>query len=103
MESGGDLLLNDFGCLLPSVHKRDPGINQGQQLRRIQAPETLLSDLQQFPNQGGGGLHSFEPLARRRPQSDRGEGRLHHVRRAQMPPVLLRELIERDQALPVRV
>ncbi len=64
MESCGDLLLNDLGCLLRAVDKWDPGIDQGQYLRRIQAPKGLLGDLQQFPDQGRGGLHPFEPFAR---------------------------------------
>lgn len=101
MESGGDLLLNDFGCLLRSVGTRDPGIDQRQQLRRIQAPDALLGDLEQFPDQGRGGLHSFEPLACRGPKPDRRKRRLDHVGGAQMAPVLLRKLINGDEPFPI--
>lgn len=63
MESGGDLLVADMS-LLPSIDIAGASIYGRQQLRVIEPPEGLLPDLQQFPDQGPGGLHTFEPLAR---------------------------------------
>lgn len=103
MESGGDLLLGDYDRLLHAINKRDSGIHGWEQLRCVQPPEGLLGHLQDFPDQRGSGLHALVPLACRRPQPHGGEGRFDHVRRAQMPPVGLRELIKRDQPFPVGV
>jgi hypothetical protein len=42
-------------------------------------------------------------FAGRGAQPHGGEGRFDHVGRAQMPPVLLRELIKGDEPLPIVV
>lgn len=69
----------------------------------MQAPEVLRRDVQPCPDQRGGVLHPLEPLARRRPEAPGGKRGLDHVRGAQRPPMRLRELVKRDQALPGRV
>ena len=66
MESGGNLLRCDR--LLNTIDKPETGVDEWQQLRRIQAPEGLLRDLQQFPDQGDRRLDALVVRARRRPQ-----------------------------------
>lgn len=96
MESGGDLLLDDV--IVPdSIHIVRASVYGRQHLRRIQASEGLLGNLQQFPDQGRGGLHACEPLTRRRAEPDCRKRRLHHIGGAQMSPVVLWELIKGDQ------
>ncbi len=91
MESGGNLL------------KADASVDQGQQLRGIQAPEVTFGHLEQLPDQRRGGLDPLVALPGCRPQPYGGERGLHHVSRPQMPPVFLGKLIERDEALPIRL
>ncbi len=100
MELGGDLLVGDMSLLL-SINIAGAGIDGRQQLRRMEPPEGLLRDLQQFPDQGRGRLHTVEPLACHGPEPDRRKWQFHDSSGAQMAPVLLRELIKGDAPLPI--
>jgi hypothetical protein len=56
MESGADLLPGD-AMVLNSIHILRTGVDGRQQLRCLEPPEGLLHDLEQFPDQRGGGLY----------------------------------------------
>ena len=96
MESGGNLLLSD-AVSLDSINVVYARMHGRQQLRGIELPEGLLRDLEQFPDQHGDRLHPFIPLSGGGPQPHGRERRLHDIRRSQVTPVFLRELIERHQ------
>src|SRR5262249_59118947 len=70
---------------------------------RLEPPERALGDQRGLPDVRRRVLDLLVPLRRRRAESDGRERRLDRVRRAQVLPVRLRELVEGDQPVPVLV
>lgn len=100
MELGGLLRCDRF---LLAIDELDACVDQRQQLRCIQTPEAILRDLEQLPDQRRGGLNALVALARHRQEAHGSKPGLNHVGGPQMPPMLLRELIERDKVLLIGV
>jgi hypothetical protein len=105
MSSGGGLPLGRGLVRLHSlaVNGRDALSDFGQQLGRVEPPERALGDQQSLPDDRRRILDLLVALRRRRAQPDGREGRLDRVRRAQVLPVRLRELVEGDQPVPILV
>ena len=64
MESGGNLLLSD-AVSLDTINVLYASIQGRQQLRGIDPSKGLLSDLEQCPDQRGGGVYRSQGLHRR--------------------------------------
>lgn len=97
MESGGDLRLHR-----PAILESDASGDQRHQLRMFHTAERLFRHQEHLPHHRGGILDQFKALRRIGPQAGRGERGLHRIRRPQMLPVRLRELVEGHQPLPIR-
>jgi len=72
-----------------------------QQLRGSESAKSSLCDHQHLADDRGSVAHLLEPLRRVGPLAQGGEGGYNRVARAQVRPVRLRELVERDHPVPV--
>src|SRR5581483_4612361 len=107
MASGGRAL-SGSGDDPQAVAVLDAGIDLGTEKGRAQLAEVLLDDREQLPDQRRRGLHALEAVGPRSPEPHGVEGRLHHIRGPQVPPVLPREgivayqpLVGAGEALPL--
>lgn len=73
----------------------------GEQLGAVQEPPAPLSGLHQLEDHGEARLSRAVSFGAAMPQSDRGERALDGIGRAQVTPVLGREVVEREQHVAV--
>lgn len=86
-----------------AIHERGAMIDLHQQLRGVQSLEALLGDQQHLPDDRRSIVHLLEPPRRIGPQPQGGKGRFDRIARAQVHPVLLGKLVEREHPFPVSI
>ncbi len=73
-----------------AVDIADAAIDLREQFRSVEPAEAALGDYQHLPDERRRIDHLLVALGRIRAKPHGGEGRLHHVRGSEMPPVLPR-------------
>jgi len=100
MGSGGHLRVM-ADALLDTINTLCSGVHSRQELRGIQPSEGALGDLEQCPDDRGGRVDLLEAFGRAGTQSGGGKGGLRHIRRPQVAPMFVRELVEGDPPVSV--